>query len=298
MRPQVIKLSPDGKILVTSGKTNELIVLNPSNGKIIQRVIFPSASVDSNAPDSVSSRILELDKKAQVSYTGLVFSPDSKWIYLSNVNGDIKVFSVGADHRVQASSSIPLPPTDIRLKNDRRDIPAGLAISDDGVRLYIVLNISNQLLELDLTTKRAFRYFDVGVCPYTVCLVAGKAYVSNWGGPRPEDSSVTGPIGVTGRVRVDPVRFIADQGSVSVIDLAAGKTKTEIRAGLHASALERTKNGQYLFVANSAGDTLSIIDTSADKIVETVDMNWRTGDLFGASPDGIAFDNEIGRAHV
>src|SRR5438876_10597584 len=33
LRPQVIALSPDGKLLVTSGKTPELIVIDPSTGK-------------------------------------------------------------------------------------------------------------------------------------------------------------------------------------------------------------------------------------------------------------------------
>src|SRR3954467_6037497 len=35
MRPQAIALSPDGKLLVTSGKTHELLVLNPANGSVL-----------------------------------------------------------------------------------------------------------------------------------------------------------------------------------------------------------------------------------------------------------------------
>src|SRR5207247_10302182 len=42
MRPQAIALSPDGHILVTSGKTHELIVVHPATGMIVQRVPFPS----------------------------------------------------------------------------------------------------------------------------------------------------------------------------------------------------------------------------------------------------------------
>ena len=38
-------------------------------------------------------------------------------------------------------------------------------------------------------------------------------------------------------VRVDPVRHIPDEGSVTVVDLAAGKVKAEIMVELHPSAL-------------------------------------------------------------
>src|SRR5690348_6589743 len=36
MRPNALGLSPNGKVLVTSGLTNELLVLNPATGKILQ----------------------------------------------------------------------------------------------------------------------------------------------------------------------------------------------------------------------------------------------------------------------
>src|SRR5881628_1645517 len=36
MRPQVIRLSPDGKLLVTAGKTHDLVVIDPANGAILQ----------------------------------------------------------------------------------------------------------------------------------------------------------------------------------------------------------------------------------------------------------------------
>ena len=36
MRPQAVALSPDGKILVTSGKTSELVVVDPVSGEVRQ----------------------------------------------------------------------------------------------------------------------------------------------------------------------------------------------------------------------------------------------------------------------
>src|SRR5206468_7424524 len=105
-------LSPDGDLLVTSGKTHELIVVHPVTGRIVQRVPFPSEKTTEPNPDTVSSHILEPDKQGQLSYTGLVFSQDGRQIFLSNVKGDIKVFSVDQGAKVRPSFSIPLTSAD------------------------------------------------------------------------------------------------------------------------------------------------------------------------------------------
>ena len=112
LRPQALALSPNGKILATSGKTSELIVVDPETGKILQRVPLPSENANEPQPETVSPQILQPDKEGLLSFTGLIFSPDGTRIYLSNVNGSIKVFSVGADNRVTGLYSIALPKAD------------------------------------------------------------------------------------------------------------------------------------------------------------------------------------------
>jgi hypothetical protein len=63
------------------------------------------------------------------------------------------------------------------------------------------------------------RSWEVGVAPYDIVLAGSKAYISNWGGRRPGKTDVVGPAGRGMMVRVDPVRSIASEGSVSVVDL-------------------------------------------------------------------------------
>jgi len=75
LRPQALALSPDGRILVTSGKTSELVVVDPATGAIRQRVPLPKTKAD---PRASSANILEPDKEGQISYTGLRFSPDGR----------------------------------------------------------------------------------------------------------------------------------------------------------------------------------------------------------------------------
>jgi YVTN family beta-propeller protein len=302
-RPLALALSPNRKLLVTSGLRHDLLVFNPDTGKELQKVAFPS---DKAAPQKpVSAEILEPNEKAQLSYTGLVFSPDGRRIYLANVMGDIKVFSVAKNGTVSPLFSIPLPPANAPTRE--AEIPAGIAVSRDGKRLYVALNLSNRLMEIDTTTGRVLRIWEVGVAPFDVVLAGDKVYVSNWGGRRPGPNSFSGPAGRGMLVRVDN-RYIADEGSVSVIDLrdnpvpkssnsAEDKTnlpelraKTEILTGLHVCALALSPNGRYLVVANAASDTLSVIDTHHDTIVETICARQNPSDLFGAQPNALSFD--------
>jgi YVTN family beta-propeller protein len=288
MRPQALALSPDGQILVVAGKTHELVVVDPAGLRVRQRVALPAEGARESAPEAVPRHILQPDKEGQVSFTGLVFSPDGRRVYLANVNGSVKVFGVGKDHTVSGLCTFPLP--EVSGTRRKEEIPAGLAVSRDGKRLYVVLNLSNQLAELDAVTGQVLRVWEAGVAPYDVVLAGHKAYVSNWGGRRPEAGNVTGPAGRGTLVRVDPVRHIASEGSVSVIDLAAGRVAREILTGRHASGLALSPNGRYVVVANAASDTLSVIETRRDEVVETIWARQSPADLFGASPNALAFD--------
>jgi YVTN family beta-propeller protein len=316
MRPQALALSPDGRLLVTAGKTHELVVLDPQSGKLRQHVLLPSEGAQDPARNPVSGHILQPDKEGQLSFTGLVFSPDGARVYLANVDGSVKVFNVGKDGTVAGLFTMRLPPAN--AVGRQAEIPAGLAVSRDSKRLYVALNLSNRLAEMDTTTGKVLRLWDVGVAPYDVVLAGHKAYVSNWGGARPDANSVTGPAGHGTRVRVDRVRFIASEGSVSVIDLSPGNSKSESRGpksegnpkaetrmaqgeimiGLHASAMALSPNGRWLVVANSGSDTLSVIDTRSDGVAETICARQNPADLFGAQPNALAFDKSGDRLFV
>jgi YVTN family beta-propeller protein len=254
-------------------------------------VPLPADTLPEQGP--VSAEILNPDSKAQLSFTGLAFSPDGSRIYLSNVNGDLKVFAVGADRKISPLGAWPLP----HAKAPQRDaeIPAGLAVSADGRRLYVAGNLSNHLLELDAASGKVLRTWNVGVAPFDVVLCKDKAYVSNWGGRRPDAVSETGPAGQGAFVRVDS-RSIASEGSVSVIDLKSEirNPKSEIVLGPHTCALALSPNGKYLVAASAGSDMLSVIDTRTDEVIETVTARQNPGDPFGAQPDALVFDR-LGR---
>lgn len=287
LRPQALGLSPDGRLLAVSGKTSEVVILDPGSGEILQRVDLPSEDLNEPLPGSPSANILAPDTKGQVSYTGLVFSGDGRFLFLSNVNGSVKVFSVARDGAVAPAYTIPLPSADAPRREE--EIPAGLALSRDGLKLYVCGNLSNRLLEVAAAAGTILRTFDVGVAPYDVVLVGGKAYVSNWGGPRPLAGDTTGPAGRGTEVKVDFDTRIASAGSVSVVDLERGKVIREIPVNLHSSALSLSPDGRWLVCANAASDNLSVVDTRTDAVAETIWVKRSPADLYGASPNALAF---------
>ena len=295
LRPQALTLSPDGRLLAVSGKTRELVIIDPVAGEITQRVALPAEEQHEPPPEIPSENILAPDLEGQLSYTGLIFSPDGGRIYMSNVNGSIKVFTVQPDGPVLPSHSIPLPPA--RAPRRENEIPAGLAISADGQKLYVCGNLSNRLLVIDTQARSVTDTYDVGVAPFDVVLVKDKAYVSNWGGGRPQPGDLTGPAGRGTLVKVDPVTHIASEGSVSVIDLPSGVIY-EIPVQLHSSALAVSPDGRYVVCANAASDNLSVIDTGSDAVVETIWVKANPADLFGASPNALCFSPDGKRLYA
>ncbi|HVT27643.1 MAG TPA: bifunctional YncE family protein/alkaline phosphatase family protein, partial [Lacipirellulaceae bacterium] len=104
--------------------------------------------------------------------------------------------------------------------------------------------------------------------------------------------------GLAARVRVDPVRNIANDGSVSVVDLKTGKSEQEIVVGLHPSGMVATPGGRYVAVANASSDTVSIIDTRARRVVETISTRPEKKLPFGSAPNALAVSADGRRLYV
>jgi len=290
LRPQAIAASRDGRRVYVSGKTSELLVLDAASGEVTQRVALPNENQYA-PPTGGTGNELRPDTRGQLSYTGLLVSPDGRTIFLSNVRGSVKVFAVDEHGAVSPSHTLELP----RAYAPRREaeIPAGLAASADGERLYVCGNLSNTLLELDARSGDVLRTFDVGVAPFDVVLVGDRAFVSNQGGRRPGPRDLVGPAGRGTTVRVDPVRDIASEGTVSVLDLTTGELITETRTGLHASDLAVAPDG-LVACANAGSDTVSLLDRDG-ALVATIWARSKPNDLLQASPNALCFspDGEL-----
>ena len=306
MRPQGLALSADGKLLAVAGNSGALLLLDPVSGQVLQTVplslITPELRTNAITNVVAESKIVTnkvtqvlVTNKADLSFTGLIFSPDGRSIYLPNSHGAVWAFALTGERVVGKATRLALPETD--SPKQRREIPSGLAISGDSRRLYVVGNLGNQLYELDAATGRLLRSWDTGVAPYDVVLSGHKAYVTNLGGTPPAKGERSALAGLGMRVRVDE-RDIARQGSVTVIDLELGRVAGEVQLELHPSAMALSPDGGYLVVANTGSDTLSVIDTATDRVVERFSARQNPADLFGAQPNALAFEPSGRRLYV
>jgi YVTN family beta-propeller protein len=288
-RPTDLALSADGKWLGVLDR-NHVAIINPETGEIASRVSHGSGS-----------------------YAGILFTADGKQLLASSNKGSIGVFAVAEDGTLTAGKGIALPLNkNVRGENvansetgpqspdksanpgadSQNALPVGLALDADGKTLWAVLNLRNTLARIDLAEGKVLREIPVGNAPYGVALVGDKAYVSNWGGRHPGAKDVTGPSGSGTPVRVDSKRNIASEGSVSVVDLKGGKELRQIVVGLHPCAIIASPDSNHVIVANANSDTLSVIATESDKVIETISTRPAEKLLFGSSPNALAMSGD------
>ena len=74
MRPVGLALSPRGDLLATAGQNRVLVLIDPATGAILQERQL-SIKKSETSSETVT---------AQMSFNGLIFSPDGRKIYLSN----------------------------------------------------------------------------------------------------------------------------------------------------------------------------------------------------------------------
>jgi YVTN family beta-propeller protein len=223
-------------------------------------------------------------------------------IYASGADDHVRVARRGADGHYVWDEPLTLPGTPpgvtdpVRKRDDPH--PAGMAVLDG--KLLVTATRANAVHVFDLASRRLEQTVPVGVAPYTVLAVrADKAYVSNWGGdpPRPgEPQRLTSG----SPVHVDPRTDVADRGSVSVLQKAdeAWHCVKSIQVGLHPSGMTASRGGRFLYVANAASDTVSVIDTTTDRILETINCRPEARLPFGSGSNALALSPDGATLYV
>src|SRR5262249_32967228 len=154
------------------------------------------------------------------------------------------------------------PPAGPVYRNAKTINPGGIAVSRDGKRAYVALNVTNKLGVIDLASPaKLIAEIPVGNAPNSVILHGKYAYVSNEGGRPATSEDFTNDSDGTPIV-VDRKDAFAITGTVSVVDLAAGKEVKTIKVGLHPAGM--TIAGSNLYVANAYSDSLSVVDLNTN----------------------------------
>ena len=278
-------VSSDGRFLAASSADKGVVlqVFDLATNKLIYRV-GKAAGVDQTLSDG------------SVGQEGPTYSPDGKFLWLSQQDA-LTRFPVNPDGTLGTATRIPLAKV-----GTASALPGATAYSPDGSTLYVALNGQNAVAALDPATGAVKGTWAVGIAPRHLTFVGSKLYVSNEGGrqARPGEPTVNS---YGTNVPADPAHAATTTGTLSVIDTASPSAAvTSIPVGLHPTAMYAA--GKALFVANTNSDTVSVVDTTKDAVVQTIATQPWPESRVGYEPTGIALTRDghllvsLGRANA
>ncbi len=164
-----------------------------------------------------------------------------------------------------------------------------------GQRLAVLpLIYNNQLAVIDLNTGKLVGRPNVGIAPFGAAISADGtvAFVTNWGGRLPKPGEFTASTGLQAnadQVVVDE-RGIASTGTVTRIDLTTMKVTHTIAVDLHPTAIIWDETRHRLYVANTNKDSISVIDTASNKVLQTRTLSTPT--TKGFAPTALALSQD------
>ncbi|HVM49174.1 MAG TPA: beta-propeller fold lactonase family protein [Candidatus Acidoferrum sp.] len=237
------------------------------------------------------------------AFYGLEFSHNGARLYCSGAADEvIRVFDF-KDGSLAANASL-------RVREARqRGIPCGLALSRDERSLYVanVWGQSISLMDLAGRTNRVDILLSPTACGSSSAFEQTKAM-------DPELAAITkrarAPLDPTApdapfpyACRLDEKRrrlyvSLWGRSCVAVVDLNSNQVVARWATGQHPNEMVLNRSGHILFVANANHNTVTVLDTSTGKAVETLDASLSPNALPGSMPNSLALSPDDTRLFV
>lgn len=260
-------------------------------------------------PDSVSLKDFGFSKSSSIFRGAPVegsFSPDGKYLYVSNYS------MYGPGYKKEGSDTCsPSSGFDssfiyrINRSNYQIDavypvgsVPKVVEVTPNNKYVLAANWCSYTVSIISIADQKVVRTVKIGKYPRGIAISkdSSKAYVAEMGGNRihvinlADFSTSYIPIGSNPRAIVlspdDTKMYVTMNlsGRVASWDLIANKPGKSVRTGNKARSLALSSNGSELFVVNYSSNTLSKIDTSEMKVLETIKVC--------PEPIGVTYDNQ------
>jgi len=272
-------LRPAGKQVYMPGRPVDLSLLSDENFLLVKNI--KSLDIIRLSDNTVLQSLPYV--RSGSSFTGICSSKDNNRIYLSEAADKILVASFDKNNILSWDLPIIMP----RPAIGGNPGPGGLVLNSKEDRLLVTLSRNNSLAVINLN-DRSVSEIPVGIAPYDVVLYSdSKAYVTNWGGRRPVAGEKTYNSSGS-QILVDPETGIANNGSVTVIDLKMNTPVKEIIVGLHPSGMIMSPDKTLLYVACANSDKIYVIDTRKDEIRDEISVHMNKETPFGSSPNALA----------
>ena len=199
------------------------------------------------------------------SWYGLVFNPEGTKLYASGGNDNmVVVYSIENSKLVKTDSIVLGKPWPNKIS------PTGMALNNAAHKLYITTKEDSALYIADILNKN-IKKIELGYEAYT-CLLSKNnkvLYVSLWGGDK-----------------------------VAFVDVTSGKIITTVLVGDNPNEMTLTNDGKFLFVANANDNSVSVVDTEEQKVVEEINSALFPNSLAGSTPNGLALSADESTLYI
>ncbi len=271
---------PDGSFLVSSGQKVKAGAIS-FDGRPVDLALHPT---DDLVAILGQNRVFLATSKGVISgsdvplgsgaaFHGIVWSPDGQRIYASASDGFVLAI------RYQAGKLLSLGRIFLKNSdNQQASRPGGLCLTHDGKTLFAADMDRNCVTEIALSEGgpgRIVRNYPVQNLPYTVKLTPDEKtlVVTNWGGRfakkngRGEETEETSPS--LSASLVVKANHANGSGTVSFIERETKKTE-HLEVGMHPTDLLIEED--TVWIANSASDTISVIDLPTRRVTKTLSV--------------------------
>jgi YVTN family beta-propeller protein len=255
-------LLPNGWKLSPAGTSLQLgdLPLNmqlSASGKLLTVTNNGQSTQSIQLIDPKNEKLLD-EKIISKSWYGLAFSHDEKILYVSGGN-DNRILGFHIEgNKIGKADTIKLAPNPWP-KN--KVCSTGIAINKSNTRVYTVTKEDSALYVIDLKSRKVIKRVKLPAEAYSCILSPDdkNLYISIWGGEK-----------------------------VEVYNTANGTLTKSIQTGNHPNELLLNKKGTYLFVANANDNSVSVINTVTNNIVETISTVLYPTRLTGSTTNGLA----------
>lgn len=251
--PNGWQLSPAGNSIALGDLPLNMAV---SNSKKLLAVTNNGQSTQSiQLIDVVTEKIADQVTIAK-SWVGLKFSRDEKFLYAAGGNDNRILRYAVVNKKLRLEDSFILG-----KKWPEKISPAGIEIDDARKLLYVVTKDNNSLYIFDISTKNILGIYPLKGEAYT-CILSpdnNRLYISCWGCDK-----------------------------VILFDTKLRTIAGEIAVGDNPNELCLDKSGNHLYVTNANDNSVSVIDTRQNKVVETLISSLYPNSPPGSTTNGAA----------
>jgi YVTN family beta-propeller protein len=256
---------PNGWSITPAGKNIPLGEL-PLNMVVSNQKKY--LAITNNGQSTHTIDLVDIEKETRIdsiiiakAWYGLAFSKDDQFLYASGGHDNqVNKYSI-RNNKLQLIDSLVLgKPWPVNIGT------AGLDVEETiHNKLFVVTKEANSLYVFDLKTKAISKIVNLGAEAYT-CKVSSDRktlYISLWGGKK-----------------------------ILLYDIESEKIVKEIPVGNHPNEMYLTKSGKYLYIANADDNSVSVVSTTTNTVVETLNAALYPDSPSGSTTNGLALSED------